>query len=506
MNDWMRSLLRDKWLPWVLLILTFTGCIALLTYAIKNGGVSHDGSYYLRLAKSLSTELKVFQTGFDEKGDGTSQYFPAMRPIGYPLAIALVSWLSQLPVAISAKLLAVGCGGFVFSLFYGLYGLPGLALSTLLLTSLCLELYFSVLSGSLFTTLLVAWVYLLNKSFTASFSWYSIAGTALVGASIFATRYVGVVILPVLAVLVVYNPALQKIRFNTKQASLLMTTCLIVGGYLIMNYQLAGYFLPDHPFQNSSLLWLVGDFFFELVNSLNLLFSILYRGWDLRLLALGSALILQVSIFLFWTKRMKPSLNRIGKPEPLTQITWLTATLYLVMLLVIYVIKFYTLSYRFMVPAIVLIGWGIFNQLYATQTSNFLKTVCYSMLTLAVISVGFNGLFRSAYHLVWKPTPTYPEHIANITGKYDHIPGSSVVVFPEKDLNYLRLDLVSNYSAVRHKPSEWLNSIAEGSNANFYLNTCNPEFSAFMQKTFPAKRKEWRNLTDTASSCVTPLP
>jgi hypothetical protein len=495
-----------QWLLWVALLTCFSGCIVLLTYTVKNGGISHDGCYYLQLAKSIKADLSFFQTRLGESGKAISVYFPASRPAGYPLAIATLSGLTQLPVLIGAKLLAIICGCLIAVLFYRLYGQEGVAPAALLITSLCLELAFSVLSGMLFTALLVGWVYALHNGFAYGFSWLRVGGVALIGGAIFATRYVGIVVLPVLAILAVYHPSMRQFHWDLKRLILFAGTATLIGGYLLMNYYFAGYALPDHPAQNPSLFQLLGDFISEFVNSFNLLFTILYRGVGIRFLALAAALVVQVSVLFFWLKRFRPSFQKLGTVQPLTQIAGLTAVLYLGLLLGLYLVKFYTLSYRFMVPVVVLGGWGLFHQLYTTQSATFLRMVRYSLLSLAVISVCFNGMARSAYHLLWKPTPTFPEHLTRIQNRYQDIPAGSVVLFPEKDLLYLRPDLIPNYSALRSEPQEWTQSMVTGSNIDYYLNTCDPVFSAFMQKTYPENRERWRHFSDTASTCLTTIP
>ena len=493
---------RKQWLPWVLLILTFTGSIALLTYAIKNRGVSHDGSHYLRVAQSFLNGQGFSSPNFQGYNQPPEPNFPISRPVGYPLAIGLVAGLFQIPVLLGVKVLSVLCAIIFLGLFKQFYGFEGLTIASILLSSLFLELYFSVLSGGLFTILLAVWVILLNSAFSRRFSTFKILGISVIAAAIFSTRYVGIVVLPILGLLVLYNPVDKQIALNKKFLIAFLGTTLLIGGYFVINYWLTGVFLPQHPFQKPSTFSLIGDYLWELFNSFNMLFTILYRGELWRITATTAALFLQLGIVAFWFKRFRPALNKFFPLSTLTRITWLTAIVYLGMLLAIFLVKYYTFSYRFAVPALMLLAWGGFHQVYHTQSKAFLRALRYTMFSIAIISVGFNGLFRAGYHLFWKPTPTFPTHLSSVKSKYNEVPKGAIVMFPEKDLNYLRTDLITLYGGLTLTPKECFSKIEAQDTNEFYLNTCDPQFQAFMQRTYPQKREQWQSVADTARSCV----
>lgn len=510
MINWLTLLTKNKWVSWVLFILTFTGCIALLTYAVKNGGVSHDSSYYLRVAQSLlegeGLSLPAFQ-GYDQKPE---LRFPVIRPVGYPIAVAIISGLFQIPVLIGAKALSVFCASGLAWLFFRMYGYDGFTLSAILLTALVIELYFSVLSGGLFTLLLVLWAFLLAEALNKDFSWYQVVGIGIIGGFLFITRYVGIVVFPVLGLLTIYNPVKHQLSFNIKCFLSILVTLLLIGSYLTVNYLKAGLFSPphvtEHPFQKPSTLSLIGDYLWELLNSINMLFNILYRGEWWRIGSTMTALTLQIGFGVYWFRKFRPAINRFFPLSPLTRITWLTAFVYLAMLLAIFLVKFYTFSYRFVVPALLLLAWGGFHQAYYSQNENFLRVLRYTMVLIVIVSVGFNVLFRSGYHLFWKPTPTFPSHLSRINSKYQDVPKGSFIIFPEKDLNYLRTDLVTVYSALTLKPDKCFNRIKGQDTNNFYLNTCNPEFTGYMNRSFAKKREQWGFIADTAQSCLLKIP
>ncbi len=510
MIHYLKGFKRKKWLLWILTIFVFTSCLALLTYAVKNGGVSHDGSHYLRVAKSFLNGDGFSTLAFQGIEQPPSERFPVIRPVGYPVVIALVAGLFQIPVLFGAKAASILCAIGLAVLFHRLYGFQGLTITVILLTSLFLELYFSVLSGGVFTFLLVFWVWLMSDGFNKGFTWFRIVIIAFVGAILFTTRYVGIVVLPVLGILTFYNPTKLKLEFNQKGFITLVSTALLIASYLAVNYEKSGLFFPphvtQHPFQQASILWLIGDYMWEVFNSLNMLFSILYRGESWRIISTIAALFLQIGIVVFWFRKLRPSIQRYLPLKPLTKITWITAIVYLAMLLGIYLVKFYTFSYRFIVPALMLLAWGGFHQVYHTQSKSFLKALRYCMFSIAIVSVGFNGLFRAGYHLFWKPTPTFSTHLSTVKSKYKRVPKNAFVIFPAKDLNYLRTDVIAVYGALTSSPGKYLESVKAQDKNQFYLNTCNPEFSAFMHRTYPKKREKWRAVADTAQPCLLKIP
>jgi hypothetical protein len=136
--------------------------------------------------------------------------------VGYPLAIGLVSGLFQIPVLIGVKVLSVVCAITFLGIYKQFYGFEGLTIASILLSSLFVELYFSVLSGGLFTVLLAVWVILLNSAFSKRFSTFKILGISVIAAAIFSTRYVGIVVLPLLGLLVLYNPVDHQFALNKK--------------------------------------------------------------------------------------------------------------------------------------------------------------------------------------------------------------------------------------------------------------------------------------------------
>jgi hypothetical protein len=95
------------------------------------------------------------------------------------------------------------------------------------------------------------------------------------------------------------------------------------------------------------------------------------------------------------------------------------------------------------------------------------------LIFIALFSFIINVGYRSAGNLCNEEP--YPNTIKEITKKYKKINQGSIIVFPEKHLNYLRLDLdfARPYYTPYYKNKEKWNSFIKrvNKNKNIYVNT-----------------------------------
>lgn len=144
-----------------------------------------DSAYYLQSAQSL-----LDGDGYTIRENG-QQVWNGTFPIGYPLLIAVISWISQLPVLWSSKIANLLCSALLILLFRKWYGgEKGLFFSCILLLGPFLKLWAHTWSEPLFLLVLCILTRLLLNP-DSSFSYTLFAGIALI-----LIRYAGVFIIP----------------------------------------------------------------------------------------------------------------------------------------------------------------------------------------------------------------------------------------------------------------------------------------------------------------------
>lgn len=437
-------------------IILFGLALLLLTLTTKNGGVNSDGSYYLRLAKSL-VEGNGFYVLPPSMEKPTTETFFSRWPIGFSVLIAVVSKLFQVPVYWGAKLLNLLVFMVFQFIFYKFYKNDSVYLSLIFFFSLFFEVAFSTMSDFSFMVFLALLIFSLHRTFLYNVKDKYLILLVFSGCAMFVTRYVGIVVLPILFLFLFFNPYNRKFGLNKY---LIFPTILIIffiGSYFELNHYLTND-LPNKPYfdQNRSFLTILGEIFWQVFHQVNFLFSILYRGASLRIAATVAAVIFQGVGLYFIFQRIKPHIF-FGKMLPFTTVCFITSIIYLIFICFLYLFKAYGFSFRFIVPATFLLLWGVFHQFYYTSKENF-SLLKYSFVLFASVSLLFNAFLRSGYHSFYKETPDYLNHLHNLKRQHEKIKKEGIVLAASPHLNYLRLDVLP-ILYLRKTPQKYLKGL-----------------------------------------------
>ncbi|GAB3175042.1 hypothetical protein [Telluribacter humicola] len=323
------------------------GLVLLLAFFNPNHFTTIDSGYYLTSAQYLlDGQGHVYEEGGQLVWNG-------IFPMGYPLGIAVVAFLTQLPVLWASKLVNVLASAGLLFFVQQKWGVhKALLMGALLLLGPFVKLWAHTWSEPLFLTLLFFWVYHFfadNRSFPV---------TLALGLALMLVRYAGLFIVPLSAGMALYWLFTHQRRRGYQSLALSLLWALGFGGYLWLNYQQSGQWYGGDRLSGSESVGQVLLLFGKgLLNELFLLRDATFESGDV-LFWMGA--VIQVVLVGLMAKEVAKQKH----PEPRDASSpvhyyWLTAVGYLVFLFALRLVSpFDPPGYRLLSPFTFLLLWG----------------------------------------------------------------------------------------------------------------------------------------------------
>ena len=345
------------------------GLVLLLALFNPNHFTTIDSGYYLASAQYL-----LDGQGYVYEEDGRLVW-NGIFPLGYPLCIALVAFLTQLPVLWASKLVNLLASAGLLLFVQRRWGVnKALLMGALLLLGPFVKLWAHTWSEPLFLTLLFLWTYYFFAD-RQRFWLVLVPGLLLM-----LVRYAGLFIVPLSAGMALYRLFTAQRQRGLQAAALSLLWAMGFGGYLWLNYQLSGDWYGGDRLSGSESVGQVLLLFGKgLLNELFLLRDATFESGDV-LFWLGAVIqVVLVGLMMNAVAKQKSSIPQ--DTFPLVHYYWLTAGAYLLFLLVLRLISpFDPPGYRLLSPFTFLVLWG-----YMIRVVPYLSVGKVKWLALALL-------------------------------------------------------------------------------------------------------------------------
>ncbi|SDL98576.1 hypothetical protein SAMN05421823_109206 [Catalinimonas alkaloidigena] len=208
------------------------------------GFISPDSEYYLECAQNLLDGRGFLRTDaypIPTPRDETRQVFFAAWPVGYPLMIAGLGWLTGLSLFWASKLLSAGCIGGMLLLFRHIDREHAWVLGLVFGTHTLLDVYSFTWSEVPFNFGILAFCLLLYRFVYGPGRAADLGLLGLCSVFLFLCRYIGVVGVLVMGAVGVYSVWSTQKAKGRQLLIVSVASGLLIALYLYMNYRLSGY-------------------------------------------------------------------------------------------------------------------------------------------------------------------------------------------------------------------------------------------------------------------------
>lgn len=427
---------EDKYLIFVFLMISVS--ILFASYFSFDGYLSPDSTNYLSVAQNL-----INGNGYVIPSDRRQPF--AVWPIGYPTLIATTSFFSGLSVFWSSKILNIILIGLIFLVLRKYYKNNTYLVSIVFTWSSYMVLFFYTWSETVFIFSLILFsvsIYEFIKNKNPNILNYIIILASIL--LLFFSRYIGAFSFGLVGLFGLYYTYQKEYLKGFKLIIIALLSIAIMVLYLYINYSLTGFQtgMPriESPESNFQLLYmLIKAFIYELIIPVN--------SGGLKALAI---FLVQILIFLIMFKKYGINRNKLENSENylLEKIFFTIGIAYLFFIILMRWLSYFDgYSYRLLGPGTILIFIAFLGYLVKSKIIFDNKWIKLFLITFSSISI----LINSIYFTIKKYNDgTYKETISKFEYQLRNIPTNSIIVFPDKHLNYMRLDL--NYATPFYKP------------------------------------------------------
>jgi len=405
------------------------------SFVDTNGYLTTDSTHFLKLAKSFTENGSLYVYSWTNSGETT---FFSMWPLGYPLLISLISKLTFLDVFWSSKLLNILSVFAIFLMIYKNtpfgYSLIGL----LFLAGSFINIFSYTLTENLFIVGLISYAYSTHNLTVQTGKKYILIAT-LSFIIAFSSRYVG-------GYLLVFNFFLILKSIKNKEANTRNLIVLLLGsgaymvGYLCMNEYFTGFLTYPHAYITyESSTEIILHFIKKVFEELNLVMaSVRFNMSPIFSIISSFISAIFVSLVTFYcikTPIRNEKLNTIAG-------NFLYMSLFYIAIVLLWrlTIWFSPFSYRILFPASILMMIGFAYKVLSRTNINFdgIKNIYLALVVIGFLSIGYNVIYKQ----ISFKGKSYTENIEKIRKKYALLKKGSSIIFGERQIDYLRTDLV----------------------------------------------------------------
>lgn len=400
-----------------------------------NGFLTTDSTHLLKLAETFTKNGNLYVYSWTNSGEIN---FFSMWPLGYPILISLISKVTTLDVFLASKIANIVS---VFLVFYMVYKntILGFSLIGLMLfAGSFINIFSFTLTENLFMVGLILYSYTThNEIINPDKKNILLALIAFIIA--FSSRYIGGYLLIFNFFLIVQSIRKEK-GPSINLIILLLGSITYMVAYLLMNKSLTGTLTYPHAYITfESSIDIIIHFIKKLLEELNLVMASVrfndYPSFSI-ISSLASLTFIYLSIsYCIRNKVRHQELNRLANNFISLAIFYL-----IIVLLWRLTIWFSPFSYRILFPASILILFGLGYKILSRTDYNLrnLSKIYLSLILIGFLSVGYNIVYKQ---LSFQGI-SYYDNINKINEKYKRIEKGNAIVFGERHLDYLRIDLV----------------------------------------------------------------
>lgn len=450
------------------LFLTISVFILLVSYFNSDGYLSPDSTNYLSVAQNL-----INGNGYIIPSDRIQPF--AVWPVGYPTLIAIIAFVTGLTVFWASKLLNIILIVSIFLLLRKYYKENAYLVAMIFTWGSYITLYFYTWSETVFILSLILvsisiYEFIKTDKPTLLNYVFILLSTLL----LFFSRYIGVFGFGLVGLLGVYYFFNKKFLISLRLVLISVIGLGIMGYILYINYTLTGYptGMPriKSPETNIELLLsLIKAFFYEFTLPV-------HSGGFKALLIFG----FQITILIMGYKLYGLKINKANSNNYRLEIIFsIIGIVYLFFIILMrWLSQFDEFSFRLLGPGTILLYIAFFGFLIKQKVFNENKWLKQYVFLFSIMSLLINGVYITVKH--YYKNGSYYENMDKLIFEIKEIPVNSSIIFPDKHLKYLRLDLsfytpyYKPYYEIQETWNNFLNRIDCG-NKKLYIYTAYKE-------------------------------
>lgn len=481
------KLIKNKQNPENLTLLVVFIVLSLFIFLesyVANFYISPDSANYLRAAESISRGNWLWT----DREVGIENYFVTW-PAGYPLAIAIVSIITGLEVYLASKILNIILLGILLLLLKSLFKKKFIYSLFLLLNPGLIEIILYTWSELMFITIGIAINISLIRIYKSNgYSLINQIYLILLSLSLFLTRYIGMYVIALLVMFIVTSIYMEKLHIK-KTVVFALTTLIALSGmvvYLYVNYSLSGTFTGGRISAYESIPQYVFMVIYAFLIELRNLILLTNSNSSIRLvIALLTVLFLIVIINLksFLNRLRTIRLNKTNIIETNIDglIFFTSGIIYFASIIFLRGVSYFdSLGPRLMLPGTVqiFIGLMLIITRYYIYIQNIDQLIYRNGLILILVffttyylSIPFGRLMNS-YIQNGEIVIEYKKEEERVLSKFAGIEGKSIVITDERNVTFLRTDLI--ISRARGISVQEFIEIYGHESIKIYVDTINP--------------------------------
>ncbi len=379
-----------------LFYVAFCAAVILRVSVESTGYTSPDSEYYLEAARSFKAgENFIIRDLYAPLKDGKNSYvYFVYWPVGYPILIALSSWVSGLNLFWASKAVNLFFAGLGFLLMRYINREYAFVLASVYAAFTVLEIYSYTWSECVFIFGCLSFSVLLYKVYITG-SIPLVYLLLAVAAFMFLNRYIGFFAGGIIFLLAIITRIEGRKQLSNHLLIVFILNVAVVWGYMLNNYLLAGYNtnaqrLTKHMESPMEVIWMAIK---GLVIELFIARKYYLRG-HIDSLTMAAAAI-QISVFGYIGWLLKQQLNAVTiavKRNLLSHTAILVAFTYLVVLVFLRSIsQFDPPNYRLLSPFTFLMLFAFANYIVALPDQiKGVKQAKYILFTFFIFSLLLN--------------------------------------------------------------------------------------------------------------------
>ena len=411
--------------------------VSILTnsFTDTNGFLTTDSTHFLKFAKNFNLNKSFYLYSWTNSGEIN---FFSMWPLGYPLLVSFLSSLTTLDVFWSSKLLNILCILTIFLIIYRKTPYGYSFIGFFFLAGSFLNIFSYTLTENLFIVGLISYAYSTHNITNSSGRINVILGFISFIIA-FSSRYIG-------GYLIIFNlflilRSLRSKSPNLKYFFILFTLCgIYMCSYLYMNKHFTGFFTYPHAYLTyESSVDIILQFIKKIFEELNFIMASVrlssYPFFSILSSVLSATFIFLGIFYIRKTKVRETRMNQLGN-----NFIHLALFYLLIVLLWRLTIWFSPFSYRILFPSSILFLIGFGYKILSRSNFSFpnIKGIYLLLILLGSLSFGYNILYKQ----ISFSGITYSVNIENIKGKHISLKKGDGIIFGDRHLDYLRVDLV----------------------------------------------------------------
>jgi hypothetical protein len=455
-------------IDWKLLAVFFfvsTGII-LNSYLDKDGHLSPDSAYYLRLAQTLLDGNGFYVTDFF--GSESGRTFFSKWPVGYPLMISGVARLTGLGVFWASKLLNITFIIFTLLIFKFIFKENAYVYGMVFLVASSLKIFSFTWSEAVFISGLV-WLSISLYKFTQNKKNIWLLNILLSSLFLFLCRYIGAFSVVVISLLSLFYLLKREYKTFLKFIPVAAVTVGFIALYLYNNYSETGHFsgIPRIPAPETDF-----QLFKSLMKAQIGEDNLVLRPYNKLTFLLTFILMLTPITFLFRDLRRNPQLIEkvIHSKGDIWRYFLFVGIIYWISIVIMrWRFRFDNFGYRLLGPSTFLFLLALISYLEYNYKRTLFKKIKVTFLVIVFLSFICTIILGNIYKFVLKKEPTYIEHLKAIKEKYRYIEKRSMIIFGDWHINYIRPECETAFPSKRETINEFI-ARAKGTSAqNIYI-------------------------------------